>query len=219
MKKNIVRLNESQLYSIIEKSIKKTMKENRFDPYDPEAKEWQKDISWHALESGLIDGQDAAAMKSSNDAEKRFYSRKIDGQPNSWGTMALDEPTNVRDDHGQISMIAQGDPNDYATKLARSKRDTLRHSREAEYSDDLDEGKLSKIVSETVEKVLNEVRKQPKTGTIEWGDGRAEATEDGVDKYGNPMFRVKNPPSKVNKRKCKDGSYRIQAFDFIPYNE
>ena len=186
MKKNIVRLNESQLYSIIEKSIKKTMKENRFDPYDPEAKEWQKDISWHALESGLIDGQDAAAMKSSNDAEKRFYSTKIDGKPNSWGTMAIDEPTNVRDDHGQISMIAQGDQNDYATKLARSKRDTLRHSREAEYRDDLDEGKLNKIVSETVEKVLNEVKKQPKTGTIEWDDDYA-STGDPYNLIDEPM--------------------------------
>jgi len=160
MKKNIVRLNESQLYSIIKNSIKKLMKENRFDPYDPEAKDWQKNLSWHELESGLIDGQDSASMKSSNDAEKRFYSAKIDGKPNSWGTMALDEPTNVRDDHGEMSMLAQGDPNDYATKLARSKRDTLRHSREAEYSDELNESVLNRIVNHSIKKILKEYKKK-----------------------------------------------------------
>ena len=47
---------------------------------------------------------------------------------------------------------------------------------------------------------------------------RVEATEDGVDKCGNPMYRVKNAPSKAGRR-CKDGSRRVQAFDFRPYDK
>ena len=82
----------------------------------------------------------------------------------------------------------------------------------------INENQLRQIVTESVKRVLNEVRKQPKTGTIEWGDDRVEATEDGVDKYGNPMYRVKNAPSKAG-HKCKDGSRRVQAFDFLPYND
>ena len=82
----------------------------------------------------------------------------------------------------------------------------------------INENQLRQIVTESVKRVLNEVRKQPKKGTIEWGDDRVEATEDGVDKYGNPMYRVKNAPSKAG-RKCKDGSRRVQAFDFLPYND
>ena len=80
----------------------------------------------------------------------------------------------------------------------------------------ISESKLNNIIKESVKKVLNEAKKNPKRqGTIEWGDDRVNATEDGVDKYGNPMYRVKNAPSNAG-RKCKDGSRRVQAFDFRP---
>ena len=80
----------------------------------------------------------------------------------------------------------------------------------------ISESKLNNIIKESVKKVLNEVKKnQKRQGTIEWGDDRVNATEDGVDKYGNPMYRVKNAPSNAG-RKCKDGSRRVQAFDFRP---
>lgn len=80
----------------------------------------------------------------------------------------------------------------------------------------ISESRLNKIIKESVKKVLNEAKKsQKRQGTIEWGDDRVNATEDGVDKYGNPMYRVKNAPSNAG-RKCKDGSRRVQAFDFIP---
>ena len=82
----------------------------------------------------------------------------------------------------------------------------------------INENQLRQIVTESVKRVLNEVRKKPKKGTIEWGKDRVEATEDGVDKYGNPMYRVKNAPSKAG-HKCKDGSRRVQAFDFSPYDD
>ena len=80
----------------------------------------------------------------------------------------------------------------------------------------LTEQDLHNLIREAISEIRK--KKEPKVGTIEWGDKRVEATEDGVDKYGNPMYRVKNAPSKAG-RKTKDGSRRVQAFDFIPYSK
>lgn len=89
-------------------------------------------------------------------------------------------------------------------------RDFLNDIKRTELGDVIDD--------ENIFETKNKRKKQPKTGTIEWGNDRVEATEDGVDKYGNPMYKVKNAPSKAG-RKCKDGSRRVQAFDFLPYKD
>lgn len=78
----------------------------------------------------------------------------------------------------------------------------------------LNERELKHLIREAVKEVRR--KKEPKRGTIEWKDGkRIDAVEDGVDKYGNPMYRVKD--GSAGGRKCKDGSCRVQAFDFLPY--
>jgi hypothetical protein len=134
MKESKIKLSQADLKYMVNESVKRILKEHSFDPYDPEAKDWQTDLDWHSLRSGYLDGEDS--LQSNNDAEYRAYLRKVGENPNSWGNMALDEPTNVRDDNGEMSMLAQGDPDDWRTKMARNKRDTLRKSRHAEWDID-----------------------------------------------------------------------------------
>ena len=63
---------------------------------------------------------------------------------------------------------------------------------------------------------LTEGRKTQKarTGTIEMNGEHIRATEDGLDKYGNPMYKVKHPS--IKGRKTKDGYTRVQHFNFKP---
>jgi hypothetical protein len=78
----------------------------------------------------------------------------------------------------------------------------------------INESQLRKMIKEA----LNEIRskKQPKTGKIQNKEGKwIDATEDGQDKYGNPMYRTKDS-SITYGRKCKDGSRRVQDFNFRP---
>ena len=55
-------------------------------------------------------------------------------------------------------------------------------------------------------------------GVIEWEDGKfIPAVEDGVDRYGNVMYKVKD--LSIKGRRCKDGSIRVQSFRFWPDKE
>ena len=80
----------------------------------------------------------------------------------------------------------------------------------------LTEGELKKIISESVTMILSEARQKRsvRTGTIEMNGEHIRATEDGVDKYGNPMYKVKHPS--IKGRKTKDGYTRVQHFNFKP---
>ena len=60
--------------------------------------------------------------------------------------------------------------------------------------------------------------KKPLRGVIEWEDGKfIPAVEDGVDRYGNVMYKVKD--LSIKGRRCKDGSIRVQSFRFWPDKE
>lgn len=86
-----------------------------------------------------------------------------------------------------------------------------------DFLNDIKRVELGDILDNENENIFEtKTKKQPKRGTIGYGDGRVDATEDGVDKYGNPMYKVKKSPS-IKGRKCKDGNVRVQAFDFLPY--
>lgn len=92
------------------------------------------------------------------------------------------------------------------------------------------ESKLKQIIVESVKKVLNESRKpsvgvlesnrinesrkkrEPRKGTIELNGKHIDAVEDGLDKNGNPMYKVNNPS--IKGRRCKDGSIRVQHYNF-----
>lgn len=63
---------------------------------------------------------------------------------------------------------------------------------------------------------INESRKkrEPRKGTIELNGKHIDAVEDGLDKNGNPMYKVNDPS--IKGRRCKDGSIRVQHFNFKP---
>lgn len=63
---------------------------------------------------------------------------------------------------------------------------------------------------------INESRKkrEPRKGTIELNGKHIDAVEDGLDKYGNPMYKVNDPS--IKGRRCKDGSIRVQHYNFKP---
>lgn len=80
----------------------------------------------------------------------------------------------------------------------------------------LTESDLNRIIKESVKNNLYEGKKKQKrrTGTIEMNGEHIRATEDGIDKYGNPMYKVKHPS--IKGRKTKDGYTRVQHFNFKP---
>ena len=63
---------------------------------------------------------------------------------------------------------------------------------------------------------VNEGKKsqQPRKGTIELNGKNIDATEDGLDRYGNPMYKVSDPS--IKGRRCKDGTVRVQHYNFKP---
>lgn len=63
---------------------------------------------------------------------------------------------------------------------------------------------------------INESRKkrEPRRGTIELNGKHIDAVEDGLDKNGNPMYKVNDPS--IKGRRCKDGSIRVQHYNFKP---
>ena len=63
---------------------------------------------------------------------------------------------------------------------------------------------------------INESRnkREPRKGTIELNGKHIDAIEDGLDKNGNPMYKVNDPS--IKGRRCKDGSIRVQHYNFKP---
>lgn len=53
----------------------------------------------------------------------------------------------------------------------------------------------------------NSKKKRNKMGSIQWNGSRTDAEEDGVDRYGNPMFKIKDKNGKT---------MRVQSFSFRP---
>lgn len=80
----------------------------------------------------------------------------------------------------------------------------------------LTEGDLHKIIKESINNILIEWKKkrEPRTGTIEMNGEHIRATEDGLDRNGNPMYKVKHPS--IKGRKTKDGYTRVQHYNFKP---
>ena len=64
----------------------------------------------------------------------------------------------------------------------------------------LNENAINRIVAESI-------KKRRKTGSIQWNGSRTDAEEDGVDRYGNPMFKIKDKNGKTK---------RVQSFSFRP---
>lgn len=57
-------------------------------------------------------------------------------------------------------------------------------------------------------------KREPRKGTIELNGKHIDAVEDGLDKNGNPMYKVNDPS--IKGRRCKDGSIRVQHYNFKP---
>lgn len=56
--------------------------------------------------------------------------------------------------------------------------------------------------------------RQPRKGTIELNGKHIDAVEDSLDKNGNPMYKVND--HSIKGRRCKDGSIRVQHYNFKP---
>jgi hypothetical protein len=80
----------------------------------------------------------------------------------------------------------------------------------------LTENDLRRIIKESVNNILSEWKKkrEPRTGTIEINGEHISAIEDGLDRNGNPMYKVKHPS--IKGRKTKDGYTRVQHYNFKP---
>lgn len=121
MRRNTVRLTESQLHRIIKESVKKVLKEGPWNPYDEKYKDFQNDHSWGA---DKLDSYDPFT-----DAEKTAYSRKptqSNGNVNIYGN-ARDENWNVQDTHGMNAMNAMSD-NPYSRYQGQHMGSTLKQS-------------------------------------------------------------------------------------------
>ena len=71
------------------------------------------------------------------------------------------------------------------------------------------ENELKQIVAESVKKILSEARK-PSDKTV----GKHTLKGLRYDKNGNPMYKVNDPS--IKGRRCKDGSIRVQHYNFKP---
>ena len=77
----------------------------------------------------------------------------------------------------------------------------------------INESQLRQIIRESIDEYKKKMRR---SGKIQNKEGEwVDATEDGQDKNGNPMYRTKDS-SITYGRKCKDGSRRVQDFNFRP---
>lgn len=81
----------------------------------------------------------------------------------------------------------------------------------------LTESKLRQIVNESVRNILTEAKSLKRKGTIEMNGERIDATEDKLDRNGNPTYKVKHPS--VKGRKDKNGYTRVRSYTFKPTNE
>ena len=140
MKKNIIRLTESQLHRVIKESVTKVLKEGAFDPYDEKYKDFQNDFSWNQFD---MDNNDPTI-----DFEKTAHSRtplQGNGYLNLYGN-ARDENWNVQDTHGLNAMNAMSN-NPYARHQAQHMGSTLKQSSDNGMNDisKLGESKLHEI--------------------------------------------------------------------------
>ena len=80
----------------------------------------------------------------------------------------------------------------------------------------LTESDLHRIIKESVNRILMEAKRQPRQGKINFNGEWVDATEDGLDKNGNPMYKIKGDVQTNRGRKCKDGTRRVQDYTFRP---
>lgn len=157
VKKQVIRLTESDLHNIIKESVSQILLERNVG------------------EKGMTD----------DEAINRRLENFIDDYDDVYGdSIYNDEQENYRNKMNQKRLLKH--------------RLTQNHELD-EMVNRLSEGKK---------------KQKPRTGTIEMNGEHIRATEDGLDKYGNPMYKVKHPS--IKGRKTKDGYTRVQHYNFKP---
>ena len=68
--------------------------------------------------------------------------------------------------------------------------------------------------NEDDEEIMGEAKSLNRKGTIEINGERIPATEDKLDKNGNPTYKVNHPS--VNGRKDKYGNVKVKSYTFKP---
>lgn len=195
MEKKVIKLNESSLNRIIKATAQRIMEEwdsypeiegDEFDPENPTAKRYQTDMAWHDLESGALDDPERGLYrKAEQNSEKMHYMKPVGDNPDSWDNVALDEPTNVRDDNGRMSMLAQDDANPFWQTIARNKRDTLRKSRGENFESR--NRKLDKAIDEAVNEIGDTPEGQRKLGALH---ARKALNNKGFTKLNGPSYKL-----------------------------
>jgi hypothetical protein len=233
-----MKINESQLRKIIQESVKNVLKENTNDlPYlsdDDIHKQYEGfKITEFSIKPRYIFGEyrwDISFGIIFPNAEHSDFDESLwenvcvydeKGEKMAFENWYPDDITKqlidfVRSEiqkHWPEMETLKKDQLNKEEETARSIRELMRKYN-VDKNPNLNESQLRKIIRESI----NEIRrkKQPKTGKIQNKEGKwVDATEDGKDKYGNPMYRTHHP-SITYGRECKDGSRRVQDFNFRP---
>lgn len=211
MNKNKIRITENELKQIVAESVKKVISEAR-KPSD-------KTVGKHTLKGLRYDknGNPLYTSDTMSDDEKKNQGWKFSKKHGMYGQ--LSDPTKLSESSTDINEAISTDYRKSLKQLLTKSFGNL-DDNEKQFLYDL----LNNEPWETIYIALgvlesnriNESRKkrEPRKGTIELNGKHIDAVEDGLDKYGNPMYKVNDPS--IKGRRCKDGSIRVQHYNFKP---
>ena len=211
MKQNKIKITENELKQIVAESVRKILSEAR-KPSD-------KTVGKHTLKGLRYDknGNPLYTSDTMSDDEKKNQGWKFSKKHGMYGQ--LSDPTKLSESSTDINEAISTDYRKSLKQLLTKSFGNL-DDNEKQFLYDL----LNNEPWETIYIALgilesnriNESRKkrEPRKGTIELNGKHIDAVEDGLDKYGNPMYKVNDPS--IKGRRCKDGSIRVQHYNFKP---
>lgn len=206
-----IKLTESKLKQIVAESVKKVISEAR-KPSD-------RTVGKHTLKGLRYDknGNPLYTSDTMSDDEKKNQGWKFSKKHGMYGQ--LSDPTKLSESSTDINETISTDYRKSLKQLLTKSFGNL-DDNEKQFLYDL----LNNEPWETIYIALgvlesnriNESRKkrEPRKGTIELNGKHIDAVEDGLDKNGNPMYKVNDPS--IKGRRCKDGSIRVQHYNFKP---
>jgi hypothetical protein len=206
-----IKLTESKLKQIVAESVKKILSEAR-KPSD-------KTVGKHTLKGLRYDknGNPLYTSDTMSDDEKKNQGWKFSKKHGMYGQ--LSDPTKLSESSTDINESISTDYHNTLKQLLAKSFNNLNEN-EKQFLYDL----INNEPWETIYIALgvlesnriNESRKkrEPRKGTIELNGKHIDAVEDGLDKNGNPMYKVNDPS--IKGRRCKDGSIRVQHYNFKP---
>lgn len=206
-----IKLTESKLKHIVAESVKKVISEAR-KPSD-------RTVGKHTLKGLRYDknGNPLYTSDTMSDDEKKNQGWRFSKKHGLYGQ--LSDPTKLSENSTNINEIISADYSDALKQLLTKSFGNLNDNEKAFLSDLLNNEPWETIY--TALNILGQNRvneshkkREPRKGTIELNGKHIDAVEDGLDKNGNPMYKVNDPS--IKGRRCKDGSIRVQHYNFKP---